>query len=118
MNKLVCNQFSTFLPTMRISDILKTEDCMTKLRCGDLNSFNSLKELVIKKDLFRNSQCHLVINNFPNLETIIIKQNDLYDIESLTICDNDQLKKIVIEGSKQWGDGVFWKVKNVRIESI
>ena len=55
---------------------------------------------------------NLVIENYPNLEKIVVKKNSLKNLNSLKICNNDKLKTIEIE------DYAFWNVKNVIIESI
>ena len=54
----------------------------------------------------------LVIENYPNLEKIIVKKNSLENLNSLKICDNEKLKTMKIE------DGAIYNVKNVIIESI
>ena len=55
---------------------------------------------------------NLVIENYPNLEKIVVKNNSLENLNSLKICNNDKLKTIEIE------DWSFYNVKNVIIESI
>ena len=55
---------------------------------------------------------NLVIENYPNLEKIVVKKNSLMNLNSLKICNNEKLKTIEIE------DGDFHDVKNVIIESI
>ena len=54
---------------------------------------------------------NLVIENYPNLEKIVVKKS-LVNLNSLKICNNNKLKTIEIEGS------AFWYMKNVIIESI
>ena len=55
---------------------------------------------------------NLVIENYPNLEKIIVKKRSLQNLNSLKICNNEKLKTIEIE------DGAFENVKNLIIESI
>ena len=55
---------------------------------------------------------NLVIENYPNLEKIVVKKNSLKNLNSLKICNNEKLKTIDIE------DDAFRYVKNVIIESI
>ena len=55
---------------------------------------------------------NLVIENYPNLEKIVVKKNSLMNLNSLKICNNEKLKTIEIE------DYAFENVKNVIIESI
>ena len=54
----------------------------------------------------------LIIQDYPNLESFIVKKNSLKDLNSLKICNCEKLKTIEVE------DGVFESVKNVIIESI
>ena len=68
---------------------------------------------------------NLVIENYPNLEKIVVKNNSLKNLNSLKICNNEKLKTIEIEDGKEWGEdgewynnGAFMNVKNVIIESI
>ena len=51
------------------------------------------------------------ICNYSNLEKIIVKENSLQNLNSLKICNNEELLNIEIE------DGVFSSVNNVIIES-
>ena len=119
MNYIVCNHFSSSIPTFRISDILKSEDYLKNGGSEQTNSFNSIKELIIGKDCFRNTHCNLIINNYPNLEKIWIKPNNLVDIESLTISDNERLREIVVEGVEcNENNDVFGNVKSVVLKGI
>ena len=55
---------------------------------------------------------NLVIDNYPNLNKIVVKKNSLKNLNSLKICNNEKLKTIEIE------EYAFKNVKNVTIESI
>ena len=63
-----------------------------------------------------------MIVNYPNLQSIIVKNESLKNLNSLKICNCDKLKTIKAEGgdSDRWkdNDGAFYNVKNVNIESI
>ena len=59
---------------------------------------------------------NLIIENYPNLQSIIVKKNSLRNLNSLKICNCEKLKTIEIEDSVY--QGAFWHVKNVIIESI
>ena len=59
----------------------------------------------------------LVIENYPNLEKIVVKKYSLKNLNSLKICNNEKLKTIEIEDGDIY-NGAFWNVKNVIIESI
>ena len=54
---------------------------------------------------------NLVIDNYPNLEKIVVKKYSLKYLNSLKICNNEKLKTIEIE------DNAFRNVRNVIIES-
>ena len=55
---------------------------------------------------------NLIILNYPNLQSIIVKNDSLKNLNSLKICNCEKLKTIEIE------DWSFYNVKNVIIESI
>ena len=59
-----------------------------------------------------NLNYDFVIENYPNLEKIVVKKNSLKNLNSLKICNNEKLKTIEVE----YDD--FFSVKNVIIESI
>ena len=65
----------------------------------------------------------LVIDNYSNLESIIVKKNSLKILQSLKICNCEKLKTIEIEnGEIDFEANVyfcaFWNVKNVIMDSI
>ena len=68
--------------------------------------------MIIEEDFGNDYYGNLIIQNYPNLQSIIVKKNSLQSLNSLKICNCEQLKTIKIE------DGVFYVVKNVIIESI
>ena len=68
---------------------------------------------------------NLMIENYPNLEKIVVKKNSLNNLKSLKICNNEKLKTIEVEDGEEWeedgewfNNGAFHNVKNVIIESI
>ena len=72
-----------------------------------------------------NLNYDFVIENYPNLEKIIVKNNSLQNLNSLKICNNEKLITIEIEDIKiediedgVFINGAFYRVKNVIIESI
>ena len=58
-----------------------------------------------------------MIENYPNLEKIVVKKNSLMNLNSLKICNNEKLKTIETEDGN-CREGAFINVKNVIIESI
>ena len=65
-----------------------------------------VEEMIIKSGFGNDYYKNLMIENYPNLEKIVVKKN------SLKICSCEKLKIIEIE------DSIFYNVKNVIIESI
>ena len=76
-----------------------------------------IKELEFGEDCFNEWKDDLAIENYPNLERIIVKENSLKNLNSLKICNCEKLKTIEIEDG-DWKDGAFCSVENVIIESI
>ena len=68
--------------------------------------------MIIGEGCFDEVKDDLVIDNYPNLEKIVVKKNSLKNLKSLKICNNEKLKTIEVE----YDD--FFSVKNVIIESI
>ena len=60
---------------------------------------------------------NLLIDNYPNLEKIVVKKNSLMNLNSLKISNCEKLKTIEIEDG-EYEEGAFNNVKNVIIESI
>ena len=79
----------------------------------------NLQEMIIGEGCFNEWKDDLLIENYPNLEKIVVKKNSFMNLNSLKICNNDKLKTIEIENGTWNGDnGAFLNVKNVIIESI
>ena len=77
--------------------------------------------MIIGRSCFRKLKNDFVIENYPNLEKIVVGYDSLTDLNSLKICKCEQLKTIEIEdGDLDQGDSIisaFRNVKNVIIES-
>ena len=74
--------------------------------------------MIIEEEFGNDYYGDLVIENYPNLQSIVIKKNSLKNLNSLEICNCEKLKTIEIEDGGGWGNGGFHNVKNVIIESI
>ena len=61
---------------------------------------------------------NLIIENYPNLQSIIVKKWSLKNLNSLKICNCEKLKTIEIGDGGDWRECAFCNVKNVTIESI
>ena len=81
-----------------------------------LRIHNLIKELEIGENCFNKWKGDLVIKNYPNLQSIVVKKDSLNNLKSLNFCNCEKLKTIEIEDG-DW-DGAFENVKNVIIESI
>ena len=72
----------------------------------------NLQEMIIGEGCFNDVKDDLVIENYSNLEKIVVKKESLQHLNLLKICNNEKLKIIEIE------DCVLSNLKNVIIESI
>ena len=72
--------------------------------------------MIIEEEFGNDYYGNLVIENYPNLEKIVVRKNSLKNLNSLKICNNDKLKTIEVEDG-DFVNGAFYKVKNVIIES-
>ena len=88
------------------------ERIVVKNEEDDLKVHDLIKELEIGENCLNGWKDDLIIENYPNLQSIIMKRNSLKNLNSLKICNCEKLKTIEVE------DGVFYNVKNVIIESI
>ena len=73
--------------------------------------------MIIKEDYGNDYYGDLIIQNYPNLQSIVVKKKSLMNLNSLKICNCEKLKTIEIEGGN-WRGSAFENVKNVIIESI
>ena len=71
-----------------------------------------IEEMIIEEDYGNDYYGNLRIENYPNLQSIIVKKNSLQSLNSLKICNCEKLKTIEIKPC------TFDYVKNVIIESI
>ena len=67
--------------------------------------------MIIEEEFGNDYFGNLIIENYPNLQSIIVKKRSLHYLNSLKICNCEKLKTIEIE------DGDCLLVKNVIIES-
>ena len=68
--------------------------------------------MIIKEEFGNDYYDNLRIENYPNLQSIVVKKDSLQSLNSLKICNCEKLKIIEIE------DWSFENVNNVIIESI
>ena len=76
-----------------------------------------IEEMIIEEEFGNDYFGNLVIQNYPNLQSIIMKKNSLKNLNSLKICNCEKLKTIEIEDGNEYC-GSFSYVNSVIIESI
>ena len=74
--------------------------------------------MIIEEDFGNDYFGNLIIQNYPNLESIVVKKNSLQNLNSLKICNCEKLKSIKTENGNWREGGSFSNVKNVIFESI
>ena len=84
----------------------------------------NLQEIIIGENCLSKVKDDLVIENYPNLEKIVVKKNSLKNLNSLKICNCEKLKTIEIKDGERWQENDIWHsngallyVKNVIIKS-
>ena len=70
-----------------------------------------VERIIINHGFGKDDYGHLMINNYPNLQSIIVENGSFQKLKLLKICNCEQLKSIII------GNGDFNSVRNVNIES-
>ena len=53
--------------------------------------------MIIEEEFGNDYYGNLVIENYLNLEKIVVKKNSLKNLNSLKICNNEKLKTIEVE---------------------
>ena len=76
-----------------------------------------IEEMIIEEEYGNDYYGNLVIQNYPNLQSIVVKKNSLQNLNSLKICNCEKLKTIDCRDG-DYDNGVFNNVENVIIESI
>ena len=71
-----------------------------------------IEEMIIEEDYGNDYYGNLIIQNYPNLQSIVVKNNSLKNLKSLKICNCEKLKTIETE------DDSFNNVMKMIIESI
>ena len=79
---------------------------------------NLIKELIIGEGCYNEFEGDLVIENYPNLQSIVVKKGSLMYVKLLKICNCENLKTIEIEDSDENQTSVFKNARTVIIESI
>ena len=110
--------------SLRYTTSLSLSSMIIKFDYFMFSNLPNLQEMIIGEGCLNEVKDDLVIENYPNLEKIVVKIDSLQNLNSLKICNNEKLKTIEIEDGNEWEDnewytnGAFKNVKNVIIESI
>ena len=112
--------FSLYLPNLQSFEIGKESFYETTSLYLSSNSIQfffysylpNLQSLEIGENCLNKWKDDMVIENYPNLQSIVVKKNSLQNLNSLKICNCEIMKYFEI------GDCAFYNVKNVIIESI
>ena len=72
----------------------------------------------VKSGMCNDINWNLIISDSLCLERLMIGDNSLKDVESLTISNNPRLNQIVIKDGRDWRNGALNKVKSVVIDSM
>ena len=93
---------------------MKQHICIYQVILSFINNLHlpNLKLLDIGEGCFNKANNDLVIENFPNLQSIIVKEKALQNLNLFSICNNEKLKTIETK------EDSLVNVKNVVIESI
>ena len=78
-----------------------------------------IEEMIIEERFGNDYYGNLIIQNYPNLQSIIVKKKALMNLNSLKICNCEKLKTIEIKNKVSYlycYDGSFENVKNVVIK--
>ena len=77
-----------------------------------------VKEMIIREYFGNDFYGNLVIENYPNLQSIVVKKNSLKNLNSLKICNCEKLETLEVKDGDWRVSGAFNNVKNVIIERI
>ena len=78
---------------------------------GKLNDKN-WSSIIVKKDLFREMEDELILNDYPHVQFIHIREYSFKNISSLIISDLPELKYLAFE------DCSFWSITSLTLSSI
>ena len=76
-----------------------------------------IQKMIIEKDYGNNYYGNLIIKDYPNLQSIVVKKKSLRKLCSLKICNCDKLKMIEVEDSDRFFSGTFFDLKEVALMS-
>ena len=117
------NQISSLLGIVYTCSSTQSLNVTSDSDCDKLQE-NGWNSIIVNEGLCNNMKDDLFISNNPCLESIVINQNSLQNLNSLVISNNLQLSSIVIAGGQVWDSShqtyyaPFENVKSVELSSI
>ena len=85
----------------------------------ELSEFEKdIEEMIIEEGYGNDYYGNLRIENYPNLQSIVVKKYSLRYLNSLKICNCDKLKTIEVENSEEEWSHSLYNVNIVIIKSI
>ena len=79
-----------------------------------------IEEMIIEEGFGNDYYGNLIIQNYPNLQSIVVKKNSLKNLNSLKICNCEKLKTIETEDGiiiNGYIPVIFYAVNRVDIQS-
>ena len=114
----------TIVPTAEPQTIVPTpepscgEDLIVSNNSDCVKLFeNGWKTITVNEGLCNEVYSNLIIRNYSCLQEILVKKNSLKNLISLTISNNTQLNRIMIEDGANNG-GALYNVSSVVISSM
>ena len=120
VDDIECDESIVVFNIAKVVDSINFKNAIIQLRQRpfELPEFEKdIEEMIIGEGFGNDYFGNLIIQNYPNLQSIIVKKNSLQNLNSLKICNCEKLKTIEIDDG-DWKAGAFNYVKNVIIESI
>ena len=111
---MILNVMKVLLVTTKEVDSIKFKNAIIQSQLPfELPGFEKdIQEMIIEVGFGNDYYGNLIIQNYPNLKSIVVKKNSLQNLNSLKICNCEKMENIEIVSV------AFDNVKNVIIESI
>ena len=110
VDDIECDESIVVFNITKEVDSIKFKNAIIKFELPEFEK--DIEEMIIEEGFGNDYFGNLVIENYPNLQSIIVKKNSLKNLNSLKICNCEKLKTIMIEYD------CFYNMKSVIIESI
>ena len=119
VNELECDEsILVFSITKEVDSINFKNAIIQSILPFELPDFEKdIEEMIIEEDYGNDYYGNLIIENYPNLQSIVVKKNSLQNLNSLKICNCDKLKMIETEDGDGWHNTSFLNLKEVVLMS-